>query len=407
MGIVGKIKTLFSDKDKTEALFPRTKISAVSDDDGTGLNVILDNINTEISEIRESGGGGGASVQADLAQNDPTQPDYVKNRTHWVESGDMTDIPVNGMWANQGDGMYMLVLVTPLDLEIGKTYTVTWDGVDYAGIAHEGEYNGIPCVCLGNTALYFGTGDTGEPFALAEFPAEAVATVGAYGLAGATDFTDGHTISIYRGAVHKLNNKFVDFQPVLNAVAKDVEEAKEVAKSESYDAMTAYVRDQTRTIEIWLTSSIGAEWISFGKEYTKKLSLTHADKLQMRIAGATIYFSFYSSLDVVDVHPVVAGDDIYITFFLNDYTIDGVDYSGKEYGVVTIKIDKDNNLTMRAKRVPLTDDHINSLIDNKVGELRTYVESVFEELRELIQNGGIESTIAVLDEAILDVSVLA
>jgi len=43
MSIVGKIKTLFSDKDKSEALFPRTKISAVSDDDGTGLNVILEN----------------------------------------------------------------------------------------------------------------------------------------------------------------------------------------------------------------------------------------------------------------------------------------------------------------------------------------------------------------------------
>ena len=43
MSITGKIKTLFSDKENTEALFPRTKISAVSDDDGTGLNVLLDN----------------------------------------------------------------------------------------------------------------------------------------------------------------------------------------------------------------------------------------------------------------------------------------------------------------------------------------------------------------------------
>lgn len=322
---------------------------------------------------------GGVSVQSDWNQNDSSQPDYVKNRTHWVESGDMTDIPVNGMWTNQGDGMYMLFLLAPLGLEIGKTYTVTWDGVDYAGVAHEVEYSGIPCVCLGNTALYLGTGDNGEPFVLAEFPAEAVASEGAYGFAGAADLTDGHTISIYRGAVHKLNNKFVDFQPVLNAVAKDVEEAKEEAKSESYDAMTAYVRDNTRKIEIWLTSSVNAEWMSFGKEYTKKLSLTHADKLQMRIAGARIYFSFYSSLDSVIVHPVVARDDVYITFFLNDYTIDGVDYSGKEYGVVTIKIDKDNNLTMRARRVPLTDDHINSLIDEKLGAIESGGTSITDD----------------------------
>lgn len=30
-------------------------------------------------------GGGGAAVQADWSQNDPSQPDYVQNRTHWVE----------------------------------------------------------------------------------------------------------------------------------------------------------------------------------------------------------------------------------------------------------------------------------------------------------------------------------
>ena len=47
------------------------------------------------------------------------------------------------------------------------------------------------------------------------------------------------------------------------------------------------------------------------------------------------------------------------------------------------------------------------LIDKSVEELRSYVASVFEELKELIQNGDIESAIAVLDEAILDVSVLA
>lgn len=42
MSIKGKIKTLFSDKNKTEVLFPRTKVSAVSDDNGVGLNVLLE-----------------------------------------------------------------------------------------------------------------------------------------------------------------------------------------------------------------------------------------------------------------------------------------------------------------------------------------------------------------------------
>ena len=44
----GKIKTLFSDKLKTEALFPRTKTSAVSNADGVGLDALLSNIHTEL-----------------------------------------------------------------------------------------------------------------------------------------------------------------------------------------------------------------------------------------------------------------------------------------------------------------------------------------------------------------------
>lgn len=38
-----KVKTLFSNSAKTEALFPRTKTSAVSNDSGTDLNTILQN----------------------------------------------------------------------------------------------------------------------------------------------------------------------------------------------------------------------------------------------------------------------------------------------------------------------------------------------------------------------------
>ena len=45
----GKIKTLYSDKEKTEALFPRTKTSAVSDDEGRGLDAILEDIQYKIS----------------------------------------------------------------------------------------------------------------------------------------------------------------------------------------------------------------------------------------------------------------------------------------------------------------------------------------------------------------------
>lgn len=39
----GNIKTLFADKTKTETLFPRTKVEAISNSDNTSLDVLLDN----------------------------------------------------------------------------------------------------------------------------------------------------------------------------------------------------------------------------------------------------------------------------------------------------------------------------------------------------------------------------
>lgn len=47
----GKIRTLFSDKEKTEILFPRTKVSAISDDNGNGLTAVIDNAINDASEI--------------------------------------------------------------------------------------------------------------------------------------------------------------------------------------------------------------------------------------------------------------------------------------------------------------------------------------------------------------------
>ena len=65
----GKIKTLFSDAEKTEALFPRTKTSAISDVNGVGLDALLENITgnyatqsfvtNKIAEAQLSGGGSG------------------------------------------------------------------------------------------------------------------------------------------------------------------------------------------------------------------------------------------------------------------------------------------------------------------------------------------------------------
>lgn len=54
MPIEGTINSLYLDYEQTKPLFPRTKTKAISDDNGTGLNVLLDDIHAEIDELTYS-----------------------------------------------------------------------------------------------------------------------------------------------------------------------------------------------------------------------------------------------------------------------------------------------------------------------------------------------------------------
>lgn len=52
--VLGKITSLYSDAEKTEALFPRTKTKAISDDNGVGLDAIMEHLayaDTESADV--------------------------------------------------------------------------------------------------------------------------------------------------------------------------------------------------------------------------------------------------------------------------------------------------------------------------------------------------------------------
>jgi len=51
MPIEGDIKNLYSNKNKTRALFPITKVKAISDDNGVGLGAILDEMTVHTSQV--------------------------------------------------------------------------------------------------------------------------------------------------------------------------------------------------------------------------------------------------------------------------------------------------------------------------------------------------------------------
>lgn len=115
--------------------------------------------------------GGEKNVQANLAQNDPEQPDYVKNRTHWSEegvvmvlseTGFVETIEVNGVECQQ-----VIFSVETADLAVGDVCHVVYNGVGYDFTAENvAEYGQrADTVAMGNYVCLGGI-DTGEPFCI-------------------------------------------------------------------------------------------------------------------------------------------------------------------------------------------------------------------------------------------------
>ena len=147
--------------------------------------------------------GSGASVQSDLTQNDETAPDYVKGRTHWVES----EVVLPETYSEDAeDGIVWFE--TPETFKDGENYIVTINGTTYKskGVTVEGT------IYIGNPVL---AGDesfpnTGEPF-LIFGDGEWVGIVTAEGLTSAT-------LSISTETVHQIDPKFVPNLPYSETV---------------------------------------------------------------------------------------------------------------------------------------------------------------------------------------------
>ena len=142
------------------------------------------------------GGGSGGGVQSDWNQNDSTQPDYVKNRTHYEESI-YTDYVLN-MSGTQITGFSMP--------EVGETVTVKINGVESVETVKTGTSGS-----LGNYT-YIGNIDFdslqagGTGWLVAGIPGQA------FGFANPDT-----TITAESIIVHKINDKFINFDGLVRA----------------------------------------------------------------------------------------------------------------------------------------------------------------------------------------------
>lgn len=109
--------------------------------------------------------GGGKGPHKQLV-TDADGNSHWEDRTHWVEVGTVELLPTTTITADENGEM---ALTQPIGLEANKTYTVNWNGAEYACAAAEMNI-GIPAIALGNLPLMMESGDTGEPFVILEVP---------------------------------------------------------------------------------------------------------------------------------------------------------------------------------------------------------------------------------------------
>ena len=92
------------------------------------------------------------SYKGDWKENNPSSPNYIKNRTHWIDEEKINEIVLNEtIFIQSYDAMFN----TELLLNMDKTYYVTLNGVEYVCKPWKGYED---CVCIGNGDIYGGQG---------------------------------------------------------------------------------------------------------------------------------------------------------------------------------------------------------------------------------------------------------
>lgn len=155
MSTQGKIKTLFSDKEKTEALFPRTKINAVSDENGKGLNAILDDM-AYVGDITEDVAS--TPVNADLLGGRPAgeyaTQNYVANEIAKAQL-EGEDVDLSGYATKDEMNAAIRAIDFPVDSVNGRTGAITLNASDVG--AHPNTW--LPTIAeIGSAPAGYGLG---------------------------------------------------------------------------------------------------------------------------------------------------------------------------------------------------------------------------------------------------------
>lgn len=112
---------------------------------GINLNWWISGEDTGISAV---GGGnsdsGSVVIQADLRENNQNASSYVKGRTHWKELGAVTSVLLDEVVKFSGKNVTVMMLSEfAYAIEVGETYFIVWDGVEYECVAKLNEFGEV------------------------------------------------------------------------------------------------------------------------------------------------------------------------------------------------------------------------------------------------------------------------
>ena len=194
------VKTGWLNDKNGDKFAPKTLASQVQTSDGILLE---DKIQADLDAVK--------NVQADWEQNDNTNGSYINNRPFGV-IGSTEDILLDGTFEfSLKDGTYQYRQNFTTVFEIGKEYTVIFDGVNYTCTAYNINGNDMPV--LGNGAIVTSSStDTGEPFIIG---------TNGVNLMVATRLTDAShaiTIKTIKENIKKIDLKYL---PDFNYLSKD------------------------------------------------------------------------------------------------------------------------------------------------------------------------------------------
>lgn len=146
-------------------------------------------------------------VQADYAQNDPEQPDYIKNRLAYTTREQIAHEPAT-------IGIYNLGYAT-LPYEFfpgnGEEYTINWDGTDYTSTAVIITVDEEEVIVAGNTTFFGGNKSTDIPVGIVNRSGRAMVY---------SNESGEHTIGLtgHEHIPNKIPREYVDFNPIVGVI---------------------------------------------------------------------------------------------------------------------------------------------------------------------------------------------